>query len=301
MGSSKAASTPPIAEKTAHILSKLADLSVKNYYNPYREFIWPESIPEDCYWMSPAMMSVAGTPQADSLSQEQMFRLSKWEGVHFCSLNVHGIRDLLLVVLQSIHRQGFEIASPYFHHFVGEENEHMWFFAEFSLRYGGKIYLSKTLRFNAFEEPEIQTFLAFAKILIFEEIGDFYNRNMKEDEQLPPIFQQINRLHHEDESRHITMGRQLIQMLFQELTTKYSAEKLREVGGYLKRYMISSVQAFYNPEVYADAGISDPYAFRKELLKQEARLAFHRLVLKRTLTFFTTNGILEQGGLPENV
>ncbi|MET8184075.1 hypothetical protein [Streptomyces sp. NPDC005336] len=31
-------------------------------------------------------------------------------------------------------------ASEFLHHFTGEESKHMWFFAQFCLRYGGKLY-----------------------------------------------------------------------------------------------------------------------------------------------------------------
>ena len=41
--------------------------------------------------------------------------------------------ELLIEVMRRLHTPGYEIPTPYFHHFIGEENEHMWFFAEFCL------------------------------------------------------------------------------------------------------------------------------------------------------------------------
>ena len=96
--------------------------------------------------MSPELMSVYGTPYMDELSESQFVQLSKWECVNFFSINVHGIRGLLQAVIQCVHMPGFEASSEYFHHFIGEENEHMWFFAQFCLRYGEKIYQNKGLK-----------------------------------------------------------------------------------------------------------------------------------------------------------
>ncbi|MEU9366208.1 diiron oxygenase [Streptomyces avermitilis] len=122
----------------AAAVERLARASVDDYYNPYQKFEWPDAIPQDAMWMSPHLLTVHGTAEADGLTSEQLRELSRWESIHFYSLNVHGIRELLLEVVQRIHTPGFEVPTPFFHHFLGEENEHMWFFAEFCLRYGKK-------------------------------------------------------------------------------------------------------------------------------------------------------------------
>ncbi len=123
----------------AATLKRISEMSVDTYYNPYTMFEWPESLPEEQMWMSPDLLTVAGTPWADELSSEQLMRLSKWESIHFYSLNVHGIRELLLEVVKRVQNPGYEEESEFFHHFIGEENEHMWFFATFCSKYGRKI------------------------------------------------------------------------------------------------------------------------------------------------------------------
>src|SRR5258707_12819903 len=90
--------------------------------------------------MSPELTTTHGAELAETLTREQLFALSKQESINFYSLNVHGIRELLIEVVGRIHTPGFETPSEFFHHFIGEENEHMWFFAEFCLRYGGKLF-----------------------------------------------------------------------------------------------------------------------------------------------------------------
>src|SRR5439155_16372831 len=119
----------------------LSAQSIEDYYNPYKTFEWPDSLPENMWWMSPELTTTAGTELDDELDLEQRRRLSRVESINFYSLNVHGIRELLIEVTRRIHTTEFATPSEFFHHFIGEENEHMWFFAEFCLRYGGKIYV----------------------------------------------------------------------------------------------------------------------------------------------------------------
>ena len=276
------------------ILRKLIDASIEKYYNPYEEFVWPDRLDENSLWMSEDLLSIHGTPYMDTLNERQIWKLSKWESINFFSFNVHGIRELILHVLSRIHNAGFEETSEYFHHFIGEENEHMWFFAQFCKRYGGKIYFTRRLQFPSFEEGDIQNFISFAKILISEQIGDFYNVHMKDDEQLHPIVRKINRIHHEDESRHISMGLRVVKTLYQEIAEKYSKDVLKSIEEYLRKYIQFFLHSFYNPNVYKDAGLPEPYELRRNLIDHPARKEFHRKVLKNTRHFFRTNNIIKE-------
>jgi hypothetical protein len=276
------------------LFQRLIDLSIDGYYNPYETFVWPDEVPLDRPWMSPELLSVHGTPWMERLTEPQLLALAKWESVNFLSLSAHGIRELLLHVLQCIHTPGFEDSSEYFHHFLGEENEHMWFFAQFCRRYGRKIYPSKRLKYNRFEEPELRNFIAFGQILIFEEIGDFYNRSMAEDGRLPAIVQQINRVHHEDESRHMAMGRIILKHMIESLRRTWPPATLAALGASLGGYMQVVVEAFYNPAVYADAGLDDPHQLRRDLLAHPARARFHARAVDRIQRFLLETAIFEE-------
>ncbi|CAM5687301.1 hypothetical protein SCYAM73S_07667 [Streptomyces cyaneofuscatus] len=200
------------------ILDRLATKSIDDYDNPYRLFEWPEQLPEDMWWMSPELTTTYGTEWAEKLTPEQLHTLSKHESINFYSLNVHGIRELLVEVVNRIHTAGFETPSEFFHHFIGEENEHMWFFAEFCLRYGKKIYRQPAGGAEtAAPSDKVQSLLVFARILIFEELVDHFNSAMAEDERLHETIRGINRIHHQDESRHIAFGRELVNLLHQDL------------------------------------------------------------------------------------
>ncbi|KUN89250.1 diiron oxygenase [Streptomyces griseoruber] len=275
-------------------VERLARASVDDYYNPYQKFEWPDAIPQDAMWMSPHLLTVHGTTEADGLTSEQLRELSRWESIHFYSLNVHGIRELLLEVVQRIHTPGFEVPTPFFHHFLGEENEHMWFFAEFCLRYGKKLYEDRSLQFPQEDtSPLVANFLVFSRILIFEQIVDYFNSTMAADESLPETIRAINRIHHQDESRHIAFGGQLVRTLYQAVLEKSTAEEIASAREYVSRYIDASVAQLYSVDVYKDAGLPDPYGLRRRLLADPARQPAHDRITARTRSFYRRIGVLD--------
>lgn len=283
----------PFQAPLTHLLRRLCEVSVARSYDPYALFDWPASVCGTGLWMSADLLSVHGTPRQHELSPRQLAILSRWELINFFSFNVHGIRELMHGVLTQIHCADFEDASEYFHHFLDEENKHMWFFAQFCQRYGGKIYLRRNLQYPAFAEQDVQRFLLFARILISEQIGDYYNARMMGDESLPPIVRQVNRVHHQDESRHIAMGLALVRHLHKQIVTNHPPELRQRIQHYLLRYMQFFVQSFYNHNVYRDAGLTGPTQWRASLIDHPARISFHNQVLARTERFFRRHDIID--------
>ncbi|MEU0159502.1 diiron oxygenase [Streptomyces sp. NPDC006261] len=275
------------------ILDRLATKSIDDYYNPYRLFEWPERLPEDMWWMSPELTTTYGTEWAEKLTSEQLHALSKHESINFYSLNVHGIRELLVEVVNRIHTAGFETPSEFFHHFIGEENEHMWFFAEFCLRYGKKIYRQPAGGAEtAAPSDKVQSLLVFARILIFEELVDHFNSAMAEDERLHETIRGINRIHHQDESRHIAFGRELVNLLHQDLKRTATEQELDEVSTYLRRYMRHSFESLYHPQVYRDAGLERPHELRRALLESPARAEAELRTFRKTAKYLEKTGLI---------
>jgi hypothetical protein len=101
-------STTAPANSTKQILDRIITMSVDDYYNPYKTFQWPDRLEDEQWWMTPELMTVHGTSLAQTLGERQLMALSKWESIHFYSLNVHGIRELLLEVVKRVHSPGFE-------------------------------------------------------------------------------------------------------------------------------------------------------------------------------------------------
>lgn len=273
-------------------LERLTRLSQDHYYNPYEEFDWPSVLPGRELWMPADLMSVAGTELGERLSDEQRIRLSHSESINFYSLNVHGIRELLREVIARMYTPKFAPLSEYLHHFVKEENEHMWFFAEFCGRYGGGVYPDRKLRLESFGSVDVQDFLAFARIMMFEEIGHRFNARMAADDTLHPIIRQINRQHHQDEARHIAFGRKLVSWLFEEVSADHDTETITDVGTYCERFLVAMIKTLYDPRMYRDAGLDDGFGIRTQLLADRAREPYHDHLLGGTVSFLHRIGVL---------
>ncbi|SCF39732.1 P-aminobenzoate N-oxygenase AurF [Micromonospora matsumotoense] len=282
-------------DEVAIAVTRLTAAAESEYYNPYQTFEWPESIPEGALWMSEDLVTVHGTAAAAELDREQYLALSKWESINFYSLNVHGIRELMQEVVQRIHTPGFEIPTPFFHHFLGEENEHMWFFAEFCLRYGGKLFANRAMTFPKEQHSALlDNFIVFSRILIFEQIVDHFNSRMAADAALPETIRAINRVHHQDESRHIAFGAQLVRALWLRLRTDGDDKEIAVARQYVEKYIASSLQQLYSVDAYRNAGIPDPFAFRSRVLADPSRSAAHDAVTARTDAFYRRIGLFDQ-------
>ncbi|MGW7688428.1 diiron oxygenase [Streptomyces asiaticus] len=274
-------------------LGRLENLAESGYYNPYTMFDWPDSIEPGLPWMSENLTTLAGTPMWDELTREQQIALTKYEAVNFFSLNIHGIRELMSEVVMRIHEPTYANVSEFLHHFIGEENEHMWFFSKFCLRYGGKLYPAQpTLRAGSVDHLSkvAREMIVFARILIFEEIVDYYNAHMATDQSLPHIAREINRVHHVDESRHVAFGRMVFTGLLAQVV-KRDPDEVPVVAGYLENYLQYSIATLYNPAAYRDAGIADALALRRRALTHPARVEAHDQVLKRTRRFLSKSGV----------
>jgi hypothetical protein len=284
---------PTPSRNISALLERITEMSVETYYNPYKMFEWPETLLDEQWWMTPELLTIANTRFAEELPEKQRMALSKWESIHFYSLNVHGIRELLLEVVKRVQMPGYEEESEFFHHFIGEENEHMWFFATFCSKYGRKIYPNKKLAFSIDDvSPDIESFLVFSRILIFEEIVDYFNLRMGRDEALHPIIRQVNSIHHQDESRHIAFGREVVKKLFDHITATQPLDQVAKAQDYIERYLVASIHSLYSPSVYKDAGIANPYELRNQLLQEPGRKEADEKALKRTLDFFQGHAIL---------
>ena len=281
-----------LGESMQQMINKLVALSRADEYDVFNDIVWPEKIDDDQFWMSPHLLSVYNTPVYDLLEEKQLFHLSKEECINFFSLNVHGIRNLLLDVISYIHSPGFETVSEYLHHFIDEENEHMYYFSKFCNKYGGKVYKDKRMSFPGSEDSNAQLYLVFMRICVFEEIVDYYNTRMANDKTLHPFIQEVNRLHHKDESRHIAFGNTFLALLFHELKERLTAPEIETIREYTRGYIKSCIELLYNPYIYKEVGIPDPFGTRVMLLEHDGRKEAHAKILNRVLNKFADSDIL---------
>jgi para-aminobenzoate N-oxygenase AurF len=276
------------------IVDKLCEASRAAYYSPYGEISWPDALPEDAWYFSPELVSLAGTETYATLEERQRQRLSFFEAVNFFSLNVHGERALLEGLAHRLYRRGDESWTAYLHHFLDEENKHMVYFGTFCTRYAGAVYPDCKLAFPREFAPGEEDFLFFAKVLVFEEIVDVYNKRMAADARLHPLAREINRRHHQDESRHLAFGRRLVRELFERGARGWTPETLRGIRDYLGDYVRATWREYHSPAAYRDAGLADPYALARDAFEAEPARRRRAEVTATCFKVLTAIGVLEE-------
>lgn len=275
---------------------RLSDASVRKAWDVYSAFDWPESLePESEWFMSPELISIHGTPVYDALSETEKKRLSFHEVVNFFSFVLYGERPLISGLMNRMYRKNtLGAITEYLHHFIDEENKHMIMFGMFCNRYAGKIYPEKKIvlpREYAKGEEEVAF---FCKVLIVEELGDFYNLKMMSDRTINPLVARINKVHHVDEARHLGFGREFLRELASEHLDGWSAEETTRFREWLVSYLSSSWGDFYNPAVYKDAGIPDGYKVRKMALEHDACRSFRERASAKLVDYFLEVGLLTE-------
>lgn len=284
-------------QRLEEIATRLSTISREHRYDPYKVFDWPDTLPPDQFWISPELMTCFETDLWSELSDSQRVQLSHYEAINFFSLNVHLIRDLIGDVAERIYTTRYPGLSEFFHDFIAEENTHAWFFATFCRRYGDRIYPSKRIALGGAPEADVlRDITVFGRILVAEELCDFFNARMADDERLPPICRQINRVHHDDESRHIAFGRQMMRALREEAAEREGESRLADTGSFLARYVSICLRSFYNRDMYLDAGLPAA-SIRSRLLASPGRRAKHRLFLGRTVTFLQQLGMVDSAAI----
>ncbi|MFN0009247.1 MAG: diiron oxygenase [Planctomycetota bacterium] len=282
----------------AQLSAQLCEASEKKYVNPYEYLEWPQTLDRERWYTSPELVSLHGTGTWDALDEPARKRLSFFEAVNFFSLNIHGEKSLVEGLARRLYAKGGEDHSAYLHHFLDEENKHMVYFGGFCSRYAGKVYRDRKVAFpREYAEGE-EDFLFFAKVLIFEEIVDVYNLRMSKDERLEPIARRINLIHHLEETRHLAFGRAITAELFERHAPRWGAETRRSVSEYLVAYLRATWKEYWNPDVYADAGLEDPYGNARTAFEHPGRVALRREIAGPCVRYLLEHGMIEAEPAP---
>lgn len=277
-------------------IQKLSHRSRQAYANPYTSLDFPASVPVGKDWFtSPELISLAGTTDYETLDETQKKTISFFDAINFFSLNIHGEKSLLEGLARRLYDPNLRDLSPYLHHFLDEENKHMVYFGEFCMRYGGKIYRNRKVIFPREHAAGEEDFLFFARVLVFEEIVDFFNRRMGSDERMNPVARQINQMHHDDESRHLVFGRKVVKELFEKYRPLWNPETLEGVRNAISAHYGAVWREYYNPDAYGDAGLPDPYGIAEQAFSQvEPQRILRRKASKASIDYFTSLGVMER-------
>ena len=279
--------------KVQTVAQQMTRASQKFFYDPSNVLDFPEELDPNGWAMSPELVSLYDTPIWHEMTEEEQKRLAFYECCGFFSLILNGERPLLEGMSHRMYVNEKDLAiTEYMHHFMDEENKHMMMFAGFLRRYLGKVYPEKKIAFPR-EMAKGGDDLAFLlKVLVVEELSDYYNVAMGGDERLAKICRDINRVHHVDEARHIRFGRAYLKKQWDEITAEWSDEEIEDFRSWLLDYINASWRDFLNPSVYRDAGIKDTYAAREMAMKSEVCQAHRQRASEKFLTNLVDSGIL---------
>lgn len=273
-------------------IQTLCRISEEQFVDPFRKLDWPESIDREQWHFTPELISIYGMPEYRELSDAAQRRLSFHETVNFFSLNIHGEKALIEGLARNLYVRSDPDISPYLHHFLDEENKHMIYFGRFCRNYAGKVYPDKKITFPREYAPGEEELLFFVKVMIFEEMVDFYNKKMGDDMRLSQLLRDINRFHHVDESRHLAFGRTLVKSLFERYAVGWPTETRRSVSDYIKAYMVSVWREYYNAAVYVDAGLSNPYELQERAFSRPEARAHRQAISGQCIQFLLNAEIL---------
>ena len=250
----------------AQVLDRLCAVSRRRRAEGRGRIDWPDALDPTAWTFSPELISLYGTEVRERMPDAQRRRLSFFETVNFFSLNIQGETILVEDLSRRLRSPGLEDLTPYLSHFLYDESRHMAWFGGFCKRFAGKVYPDRKLAFPRDYAPGEEDLLFFARVLIFEEIVDGFNVQLARDERLPRVVRQINRLHHQDEARHLAFGRLVVKQLFERHAPAWSPETLKGVRDYLQAYVDATWREYFSPDAYGNAGISDPLAVTRAAL-----------------------------------
>jgi len=259
---------PQPESQIVQVARKMTKASKKFFYDPSTKLDWPDRIDATEWAMSPELVSLHGTPLWDAMSEAERKRLAFHEAGGFFSLILNGERPLLEGMSHRLYTVEKDLdVVEYMHHFLDEENKHMMMFSTYCRKYLGKVYPEKKIPFPRELAKGEEDIAFFTKVLVVEELSDYYNVCMADDDRLAKISRDLNRAHHVDEARHVHFGREYLRGLWSRYASHWSEKQVEAFRGWLVDYIDASWRDFANPSVYRDAGVADAYAARELVLR----------------------------------
>ncbi|MDF1782512.1 MAG: diiron oxygenase [Alcanivoracaceae bacterium] len=271
----------------------LSRASQKRFRNVFSDFSWPEQLDGDERFYTPELISLYGTAQYDALDYAARRKLGFYELINFFSLNIHGEKYLLAGMSDRLYRKYPAEISRYIHHFIDEENKHMSLFGNFCSRYH-RVYPDKKFYTGDKAKNAYEDILFFSKVVVFEEIVDYYNLTLANDEKVHPLVRDINRYHHEDEVRHLAFGRKIVADLFAECRDDLSDGDLAFIEEHVYEYFLATMKEYCNPYAYRDTGIRATYEAYRAATASDAWRDRLALLSRQCLASFETAGVIRR-------
>ncbi len=273
-------------------LANLSAVSEEQFIDP-NELEWPAEADPDAWYFTPELISLYGSEAWDAMDEQQRKRLAFFEAVNFFSMNIHGEKYLISEISCRLYGNEESELSRYLLHFVDEEARHMMYFSGFCRRYAGKIYPDNAMHSEDSGDEELDMFLLFARINVFEELVDYYNKTMAKDERLAPVVREIHRIHHVEELRHLNFGRNFLKHCLDRHIDDWDQARRDELREHLSGYLAFAWKQYYNPQAYADAGIGDSFELWRETTGSAIAVRHRTGINRKRLSFLRKLELLE--------
>ena len=276
------------------LLERLTRLSQAHLKSADGDLAWPETLPDNKWFMPPELLSLYGTPVFDALDEATQRTLSFYETINFFSINVHGERHLIRGLTQQMYARCSPEVSDYLHHFIEEESRHMRWFARYCHQYGNGLYPERRLTSQARPTRGIDDLKLFGRILLFEELVDFFNRRIARDERIECATRKIHRLHHFEEARHLAFGRQFLRSIAKTHLPKLSPDEIAELQADFEAYLEATWKELFSVDAYRDTGLNNPYAVRREAWSHPSVISRRADISQRCTRPLVRAGIMKE-------
>ncbi|GAB08175.1 hypothetical protein GOARA_004_00150 [Gordonia araii NBRC 100433] len=258
--------------------------------NAMTEIDWSLPMDPDKYGCSPEWSSLYGTDYWEELTEEQRVSVTRHE---FASIMCIGIWFEMILQEMVIRDQYLgEYHTPEFQFAlteIADECRHSIMFAKASEKMVGKSYKpSRTVgRLGKFFKATAKDEVAYAGILVAEEVLDVFQRGCMRDDRVLPFIRTVNEIHVLEEARHMKFAREEVREAMKSvgpIRRRWSA--LYVAGG--ASFIVNSL---IRPQAYADAGL-DVERARREAAGNEHFHSMIRSSCSHLMEFLDDVGLL---------
>lgn len=247
---------------TDEVSRRLLESSARLSRNAMTEIDWSLPMDPTKYGCSPEWSTLYGTAYWDELSEEQRISVTRHEFASIMNIGIWFEMILQEMVIRDQYLGGYH--SPEFQFAlteIADECRHSIMFAKASEKMVGTSYKPSTKvgRLGKFFKMTAKNEIAYAGILVAEEVLDVFQRGCMRDERVLPFIRTVNEIHVLEESRHMKFAREEVR------------ESMQGVGGLRRQFsaLYISMGAFFivsslvRPQAYADAGLDVDRAVRE--------------------------------------
>ncbi|GAC82656.1 AurF N-oxygenase family protein [Gordonia paraffinivorans] len=245
-------------EVSARLLASAARLS----RNAMTEIDWSEPMDPTKYGCSPEWSSLYGTDYWDELTEEQRISVTRHEFASIMNIGIWFEMILQEMVIRDqylgdYHGSEFQFALTE----IADECRHSLMFAKASEKMVGTSYRpsKKVARLGKIFMQTAKNEVAYAGILVAEEVLDVFQRGCMRDDRVLDFIRTVNEIHVLEESRHMRFAREEVRESLRGVS--WARRQFSALSVAIGAYFI--VTSLVQPKAFADAGLDVDRAVRE--------------------------------------